>query len=122
MDKRALFGKTGEDIVAKKLSQEGFSILARNYKKRFGEIDIIAGKKDVVAFVEVKMRKNPLFDLGYLVSTSKQKKIIAVAKEYMARHDLSEKVCRFDVALIEGNQYSHKLTYIPNAFTEPEMY
>ena len=74
MDKRAKLGKKGEDIVAKKLKSEGFSILHRNYRKRFGEIDIIAVKKDLLIFVEVKMRKNPLFDLSYLIVPSKQKK------------------------------------------------
>jgi len=118
MDKRTKFGNVGENIVANKLKKDGFSILHRNYKKRYGEIDIIAAKKDLLIFVEVKMRKNPLFDLCYLISFSKQKKIIAVAKEYIARYDCLRKICRFDVALIKGTKENYKLTYISNAFTE----
>ncbi len=118
MNPRSKLGKTGEDIVAKKLQEAGFYILDRNYKKRFGEVDIIALKKDLLIFVEVKMRRNPLFDLSYLIVLSKQKKIISVAKEYIARYDHSQKVCRFDVALIEGTEQNYKLTYLPNAFIE----
>jgi len=122
MDLRKILGKSGEDIVSDLLEKEKFTILDRNYKKRFGEIDIIASKKDLLVFVEVKMRRNPLFDLSYLISPSKQKKIISVAKEYIARYDHSQKVCRFDVALIEGTRESHRVTYIPNAFVEQEYY
>jgi len=122
MDKRSELGKLGEDIVSAKLQKNGFTILNRNYKKQFGEIDIIAGKNDLLIFVEVKMRKNPQFDLCYLVSPSKQKKISLVAKEYIARYNHIQKVCRFDVALIEGSKENHKLTYIPNAFQDQDDY
>jgi len=117
MDHRSRLGKAGEEIVVEKLQSEGFSILERNYTKRFGEVDIIASKKELLIFVEVKMRKNPLFDLAYLIVPSKQKKIISIAKEYITRYDHSQKVCRFDVALIEGTIQKHTLTYLANAFT-----
>jgi len=116
MDRRSQLGKTGEEIVVTMLEQKGFSILDRNYRKRYGEIDLIASKGDLLVFVEVKMRKNPKFDLEYLITYSKQKKIVTVAKEYIARYNHDQKTCRFDVALIAGTKENHKLTYIPNAF------
>jgi len=109
-------GNAGEDHVARELEQQGFTIEHRNYRKRYGEIDVIASKKDLLVFVEVKRRKKAYFHLGELITWSKQRKIVMVAKEYIARYDHADKVCRFDVALIEGDT----LTYLPNAFTEGE--
>jgi len=114
MDKRKVLGALGEDLVAKNLEQQGFTIQHRNYRRRYGEVDIIADKDDVLVFVEVKCRKHAYFDVSQLVPWSKQKKIIMVAKDYIARYDHAEKVCRFDVALVEGE----KLTYLENAFCE----
>ncbi|MEK7138004.1 MAG: YraN family protein [Patescibacteria group bacterium] len=50
-------GKLGEDIAAKYLKNKGYKILARNYRKPWGEIDIIAEKKGTLVFVEVKTQK-----------------------------------------------------------------
>lgn len=47
-------GKLGEDIASRYLLNKGFAILCRNYRKKYGEIDIIAKKDDVLHFVEVK--------------------------------------------------------------------
>ena len=51
MHQRSYLGKEGEETVARKLAQEGFTILARNYRKQDGEIDLIASKKDLLVFV-----------------------------------------------------------------------
>jgi len=51
-------GKIGEDLAAHFLCKKGFGILERNYHSRYGEIDIIASKADLIVFVEVKYRKN----------------------------------------------------------------
>ena len=112
--KTKLFGLQGEDIAAHALEKQGFTIAHRNYRKQYGEIDLIACKDDLLVFVEVKRRKKTQFDLEQLITVSKQKKIISVAKEYISRFDHDEKYCRFDVALIDGNS----LTYLTDAFGE----
>jgi putative endonuclease len=109
-------GKEGELLVAQYLQKNGYTIITQNYRKRFGEVDIIAQKKDTVAFVEVKWRHNPLVDPAELIGPSKQKKIVSVAKHFLATHNEEEVVCRFDVALIEDNNNSINLQYIENAF------
>ena len=116
MDQRKKLGNAGEDLVARVLEQQGFVIEHRNYRKRYGEIDLIASKNELLIFVEVKRRKKAYFNLGEVITWSKQQKIVMVAKEYIARFAHDQKVCRFDVALIEGD----KLTYLPNAFTESD--
>jgi putative endonuclease len=117
MDYRIQKGKEGELLVMQYLQKEGFTLITQNYRKRFGEIDIIAHKDDVLAFVEVKWRHNPLVDPAELIGPSKQRKIISIAKEFLSKHTYDDVVCRFDVALIEETNNSINLLYIDNAFT-----
>ncbi len=109
-------GIAGEQLVADYLQQKGFTILERNYYKRFGEIDIIAKKDSVLAFVEVKTRRQSNFPLSQVVTRSKQLKMVLVAKEYMSKHNYNTVDCRFDVALVVGQPF--ELEYIGNAFVE----
>jgi putative endonuclease len=119
--KRSSLGNEGEQQVALYLQQQGFSIIERNYQKFFGEIDIIALREDLLVFVEVKTRRTAgKFDLAGLVLPSKQRKISLVAREYITRHNHIDKVCRFDVALVEGASDTAHITYIPEAFVSYE--
>lgn len=112
MDKRHQLGKDGEKLVAQKLKQNGFNIEHQNYRLPFGEIDLIARKKNLLIFVEVKRRSSLSFDLAQLITPAKQRKISLVASQYIAYYHQEDKTCRFDVALILGDQ----ITYIENAF------
>lgn len=112
-------GDLAENFVATELQKEGYKIIARNYLKPYGEIDIIAQKGDVLAFVEVKMRRSNTIPMHEIITYSKQKKIVMVAKEYIGRNRVYDKVCRFDAALVFADaQDRYQLTYIPNAFQE----
>jgi putative endonuclease len=117
MNYRIEKGKTGEVLVAQYLQKNGYAIICQNYRKSFGEVDLIVQKDDTLAFVEVKWRHNPLIDPAELIGHSKQKKIISIAKEFLSKHNKSDVVCRFDVALIEENNNVVNLRYIENAFT-----
>ena len=113
------FGQQSEIFIAHHLRSQGFTILEQNYKKFFGEIDIIAQKKDLIVFVEVKARKNSKISMLELVRPSKQHKIILVAKSYIGRHNLYNATCRFDVALLHiVDNKQPELNYIANAFCE----
>lgn len=59
-----LLGKKGEDIAADYLVRHGYTIVERNFRKRYGDIDIIAQKGDVLVFVEVKTRTSDLYGRG----------------------------------------------------------
>lgn len=83
MNKRKI-GKMGEDMATAFLENKGVVILGRNYRNRFGEIDIIAKEKDVILFIEVKYRKDCKF--GYpleAVGIAKQEKIKRIASYYL---------------------------------------
>lgn len=115
-------GYNAEKMVADYLVEKGYTICAHNYSLKGGEIDIIARKDEVVAFVEVKMRTKHYFNLSLVVDYSKQKKIIKTALQYAARHQLNQHVLRFDVALVEPHveDTAFDITFIPNAFTARE--
>ena len=111
-------GRLGEKEVAKMLEQDNFEVLAQNYRKRFGEVDIIAKKKDLIIFVEVKTRTKVFIPLSELIVKSKQKKIINTVISFIAEHNLNEKTFRFDIALVKNNELGFDIQYIPNAFSQ----
>jgi putative endonuclease len=107
----------GESIVAQYLEDRGFSIVASNYQRRTGEIDLIARKAEVVAFVEVKSRRNCHFNLSEVITPAKQRKIIKTAQRFILENGLFDTVYRFDVALVELENTGDQVTYIENAYT-----
>lgn len=113
-------GLAAEDMVANYLTQRGFKILAHNYQKKYGEIDLIAQAAGILVFVEVKMRHSPLFDLTEVINQSKQRKIVKVAKQFVVEHKIEDTIIRFDVALVTGNGHNAQIDYIPHAFTDEE--
>ena len=107
MNKRSV-GSIYEQLAAEQLINMGYSVLACNYRNRFGEIDIIAKDGDTICFCEVKYRR-ALEAVGY----SKQKKIISVAMYYLMTHGLNEWTpCRFDVIAVDDDE----VTVLKNAF------
>ncbi len=116
-----LLGNAGELFVVDYLQKHGFIICAQNYRKFFGEIDVIACKKQLYVFVEVKTRRSATMPMGQLISPIKQQKIIKTAQTFIAEQQLSRNnVCRFDVALLVQHDTSFTMNYIENAFTKPE--
>ena len=119
--KNTEFGVLAEDRVAAYLRKKGFYIAKRNYKSRYGEIDIIAENEDTVAFVEVKARTdNYIVSPGEAVDKAKRRKIIATAKDYYVKSHCFL-TPRFDVAMVtafkdEENKWKFELKYLKNAF------
>ena len=111
-----LAGRMGEAKAAEYLRKQRYEILAAGYRGRFGEIDLIARKKDIVVFVEVKLRKDSGFAYGLeAVNAAKQRKIIATALQWMQSKN-DHRQMRFDV--IEVYTDTGKLNHIENAFQE----
>ena len=100
--------KTGaeyEAMAARYLKEQGYQILERNYKNRFGEIDILAKKDPELVVVEVKYRSTSCHgDPLEAVDARKQRKICHTASYYYMMHGIAENVpCRFDVIAIYGD-------------------
>ena len=117
--KTKTIGDIGEEYAVNYLKKRRYKILSRNYRKRFGEIDIIAEKKGTVAFVEVKTRhENPLTRPFEAVDTKKQEKIYRTSLTYIYENDLDCQY-RFDVCEVYVNRDTLKLiqiNYFDNAF------
>ncbi len=119
MNDNKSLGNAGELFVVQHLQKLGFTICSQNYRKFFGEIDIIACKKNLYIFVEVKTRKSDAMAMGQLISSSKQQKVIKTAQTFIAENQLDRhNVCRFDVALVLQNGITFSMEYIENAFTK----
>jgi putative endonuclease len=119
MDIRRRFGDQGETFVCTYLTKNRYIILERNYRTRFGEIDIIAQIDDTICFIEVKTRAHYHAGMGEIVTPSKQRKIIQTAKHFLMNNVSTSYIARFDVAFLVGDEPSKlTLSYIPNAFYE----
>ena len=94
-------GKQGEEIAAAHLRRSGYTILQRNVKSRFGEIDIVASHGDVLCFVEVKTRRSERFGYGATaVGRSKQRQIVKASADFARKHGMLDADCRFDVVAV----------------------
>lgn len=117
-----LVGKWGEALVGKWLTKHGYRLLATGFRCRMGEIDLIAQKRTVLAFVEVKLRKNDHFSAAMeQVTVKKQQRIKITAEYFLSQHpEYADCQCRFDVAEVyapEGMETKQpKLNYIEQAF------
>ena len=90
-------GQLGERFAANFLRKKGYAILAANFKTRFGEIDLIVQKDNILAFVEVKTRsEGSLFSPAEAVDYKKQNRIIKAAIEYITTYGYTLQP-RFDV-------------------------
>ena len=115
-----LLGQWGEEQAAEKLRRDGWVIVARNFRCRFGELDLVVENKIFLAFVEVKLRKNDRFGSACeAVTPSKQRKLRAAAQYYLMSHPTKLQP-RFDVAEVYAPQgvrtEKPDIYYIENAF------
>lgn len=118
VDRQAL-GRWGEDLAAQHLASEGYELLARNWRCRAGELDIVARGGDVLAFVEVKTRSGLAFgEPSEAVTAVKARRIHVLAFQWLAecrppgRHEL-----RFDViSVIRRPPEQPELLHLKAAF------
>ena len=100
--KKKELGAKGEEVAVSYLKSRGYRIVERNYRIRFGEIDIIAEQGDDLVFIEVKTRSGTLFGSPFeSVTKQKQKQLSKVALEYISKEGFHDRPARFDVVGIE---------------------
>ena len=99
------------------LQQQGLTLVERNYRYRFGEIDLITAENDTLVFVEVRMRASNAFGgAAASITADKQTKLLIAARHYLSGLRC-EPACRFDAVLITGTQ-RYAIEWIRNAFNE----
>jgi len=116
-DARQQLGKRGEDLACAELARRGYAVLARRYRTRFGEIDIIARDDGVTVFVEVKTRTGDEFGSGAEAVTAwKQRRITQMAVDYLSRYGLHDTPCRFDVVVVDLTGETARVEVYAHAF------
>lgn len=114
-------GKKGETIAAEWLEQNGYSILARNWRNRTGEIDIIAQEDGCIVFVEVKtLPHTNIEDLDIIINKKKRTKICQTAKHFLVNNrKYNTMYIRFDVIILQSNPFltqPPKIVHLKDAF------
>ena len=110
------FGKLGEDKATQFLEEQGYEILARNYRYKKSEIDIIGKKAGLLVFVEVKSRSSKAFgEPETFVSPSQQKAIIRAAQTYIQEINWPGDI-RFDIIAFFKKGREEEMTHLPDAF------
>ena len=112
-------GRQGEDAAARWYQRRGFSVIARNFRTRMGELDLVAARKDLVVVAEVKTRSR---DAGFgtpgeAVDRYKQQRVIRAAQTFLQRHpEYAEHAVRFDVVEVTPGPFGLRVQCIPGAF------
>lgn len=112
-------GVAWEALAGEHLQRAGLRVLARNFRTRFGEIDLICRDGDVLVFVEVRYRARTS---GYgsgadSVTAAKRQRLIIAAGQYRQAHPaLTELPCRFDVVAITGQANAPLIDWRQRAF------
>ena len=99
-------GNAGERRVAEWLEREyGYKIIARNYRCRLGEIDLIAEEAGVLCFVEVRSRTHSRYGEALeTINAAKRRRIALTAHHYLVTQSQESRACRFDVVTIQGDK------------------
>jgi putative endonuclease len=101
-DARRALGSAGEDAVARWYARAGYDVVARNWRCREGELDLVLARDGVVVFCEVKTRRGLGFgDPVEAVTAAKQRRVRSLALRWLAEHpDRRARALRFDVASV----------------------
>ncbi|MDG1262094.1 MAG: YraN family protein [Flavobacteriales bacterium] len=110
-------GNLGEQLASEHLVQNGYTILAKQWRFGRNEIDLIAQKEEDICFVEVKLRDNDWGGKPFqFVSKDKQRRVIKAAHHYLNKHADDHLNARFDIISIIHNAQHKSLEHIENAF------
>jgi putative endonuclease len=114
---RQELGLQGEQLACDELQRRGYAIVERRYRKRSGELDIVARHGDYLVFIEVKARRDRSFgDPEEAVTAQKQQKMVWMATDFLTRHSLHNTPCRFDVVAINTETDPPMVTVLEDAF------
>jgi len=110
-------GALAEGMAADFLLSKGLTLIARNYRCRGGELDIVAREGQTFVFVEVRLRTNNDFGgAGASITAAKRRRMSLAARHFMSRLG-HEPVCRFDAVLMDALS-ADRIEWLRNIDTE----
>jgi putative endonuclease len=110
-------GELGEELAVRYLINKKYHILARNWRDRGGELDVVARDGGTLVFVEVKTRTSDTFALPIdSVGFEKQRKLHRLAERFIARNDFTDCEVRFDVISIVTRGAKPEIEHLESAF------
>jgi putative endonuclease len=117
-DRSAGTGDWGEDAALQHLERQGLELLCRNFRRRFGEIDLVMREPDCLVFIEVRVRRNRAFGDGIAsITRVKRQRLARAARAYLqTRPDLDALPGRFDVVAVSSENGQTTCTWMTDAF------
>lgn len=107
-------GARAEDLCAELMRRAGLRVLARNWRCRHGEIDLVAEERGTLVFAEVRFRRDERFGgAAESITAAKRARLVAAARLYLAGRPQAD--CRFDVLLLDALELE-RVRWIRNAF------
>lgn len=115
---RVELGRRAEDLVAAALAADGATLLLRNFRRRGGELDLVAREGGVLRVVEVRMRSGDEYGGGAAsVDRAKQRRIVRTTLLLLQKHrELARLRVRFDVAVVTPTAPAWRIDWIRHAF------
>lgn len=111
MTSKQALGAAGESRAAEFLAERGLPVVARNFRVRGGEIDLICRDGSAIIFVEVRLRSGSGYGgAAASITATKQARLVLAARHWLARH--GERPCRFDCVLIQDG----RIEWLKDAF------
>jgi len=116
-DRRRALGSAGERAVADWYQQRGYEVLDQNWRRRSGELDLVLRHTHTIVFCEVKTRRSDAFGTpAEAVTRDKQRRIRALATQWLEEHPSTRGELRFDVAAVMVGANSPTIDVIEAAF------
>lgn len=119
-DPRHREGAAAELLACDHLLRHGLQLVARNFRVRGGEIDLVLNDGDTLVFVEVRFRRSSRFGRPEeTVGTTKQRRLIHAARHYLQRH-APDRAARFDVIAVSPGRAGYAIQWFRDAFAAPD--
>ena len=117
MDRRASIGRAGEDAAAERYAARGFRLIARNWRCRLGEIDLVLERDGLLVVCEVKSRRGDGFGGGHeAVTARKRAKLRALGEAFLLATGRRPAAVRFDVASVRVRGATYDVELFEDAF------
>lgn len=117
MDALGTAGRAGEDAAERVYRGRGYQVIARNWRCRIGELDLVVWRDDTLVFCEVKTRRGTTFGAGYeAVTGRKRAKVRAVAEAFLQQTRARPGAIRFDVASVALRPAGPEVELFEDAF------